>query len=240
MGRRPVVFRASALVALAILSSQLHAGGGSFSATGEGPIPDGVNSMGHLCGDDLNGTSPRVLSFLVSGMTENVEDVQVRVQLQHGWRGDLGLVLAAPNTGALEEGAGASFLLAKWIGSTSAYSCGSGNDFNGFYTFEDHWFWNPWWDANPITNPGDYRTTESGGAGQTDPAPATDMDAAFAGLTPAQTNGIWTLTITDYGPGVTGTAYSARLYINPIFRDDFEMRLTCRWSATVGSTSLCA
>ena len=56
-----------------------------------------------------------------------------------------------------------------------------------------------------------YRTTGAGGAGQTDPAPVTNMTAAFAGV--ANPTGTWTLRMEDGCAGDTGSISAATLTV---------------------------
>ncbi len=170
-----------------------------------GAIPDG--GIVTECGSD--GT-PLDVTFTVSGVTGPLTNVEVGMTLnpEHTYRGDLGAVLIAPN--------GTSFTLFKYIGSTVDAGCGSSNHFAGPYNLKDSATGiNIWTDFSPLdtstTPAGDYRTTASGGAGQTNPAPVTNLTAAFSGLTTAQINGTWKLRMTDGGLGDTGTMSAATL-----------------------------
>jgi len=60
---------------------------------------------------------------------------------------------------------------------------------------------------------GNYFTTPVGGAGVVNPPPSTALNAAFAGLTPAQINGTWTLSFTDSGFGDTGSVSATQMVI---------------------------
>jgi hypothetical protein len=74
-----------------------------------------------------------------------------------------------------------------------------------------------WWSAAaaagasvPIPS-GSYRTSQRGGAGST--GAVTSLDTTFAGLTPAQANGTWTLRFTDGCFGDTGGVGAATIRI---------------------------
>lgn len=56
-----------------------------------------------------------------------------------------------------------------------------------------------------------YDMSNAGGAGQTNPAPVTNLTAAFAGLTSGQINGTWTLSIRDGAAIDTGSVTAASL-----------------------------
>jgi len=121
--------------------------------------------------------------------------------------GDIIATLIAPN--------GASHILFGVTGSTTATGIGDSSDLGGTYVFSDSAPTPPsggWWQesnvqgATSVMTSGTYRTTAQGGAGQTNPAPATTMNASFTGVTNA--NGTWTLRLTD-GCGLDTGAISA-------------------------------
>ena len=164
-----------------------------------GAIPDG--GIATTCGSD--GT-PLDVTFTVTGISTAPSNVEVGMTFSpiHTWRGDLTATLIAPN--------GTSFILYRYIGSTTAAGCGSGNDFGGPFNFKDSAAGtNIWSDLVVPTTPGDYRTTAAGGAGQVNPAPVTNLTAAFAAI--PTSNGTWTLRMTDGGLGDTGSVSAATL-----------------------------
>src|SRR5436190_1858487 len=183
-------------------SPSATAGGGlTFAGTGTGAIADGTG------GAQTCNAAPRVINFAVSGVTSNLTAASVNMTLTHTFVGDLNVVLAAP-------GGAPSLIIYKFTGATTATSFGFASDLVGTapYNFADSASTN-WWTAaavNPVAT-GNYRTTQSGGAGQVIPAPVTSLNTTFGGLTPAQANGTWTLTFLDCGAGDTGSVTAANL-----------------------------
>ncbi len=167
-----------------------------------GAIPDG--GITATCGSD---GANKDITFTVSGIPTAPANVAISMTFLpiHTWRADLGAVLIAPN--------GTQFILYKYIGAITAGSCGGtrgGNDFAGPYNFKDSAVGtNIWSEAGNPTTSGDYRTTAAGGAGQVDPAPVTNLTAAFSGI--PTSNGTWTLRMTDGGLGDTGSVSAATL-----------------------------
>lgn len=112
-----------------------------------------------------------------------------------------------------------SFVTASRIGVTTAGSYGDSSNFSGAYNFTDAATGTNIWTiaaglgANANIGAGNYRTTAAGGTGQTNPAPVTNLTAAFAGLTSAQINGTWTLSIRDGAAADTGTVTAASLVL---------------------------
>jgi subtilisin-like proprotein convertase family protein len=176
----------------------------TFPGTGVGAIPDGLSGTPPQFG------APLVINFAVSGVSANVTDVSASITLTHTWVGDVDMVLRAP-------GGTPSLVLVSRIGVTTATSFGSANDYSGTYTFTDTAAGANIWTAaasNPVP-PGSYRTTAPGQAGQTNPPPVTSLNTTFGGLTPAQANGTWTLSIRDAASADTGTVTAASLTVNP-------------------------
>lgn len=112
-----------------------------------------------------------------------------------------------------------SFVIVSRLGVTAAGGFGDSSDYCGTYNFTDTASGTNIWTVAAglgtlgIINPGSYRTTAAGGAGQTNPAPVTNLTAAFASLTTAQVNGTWTLTLRDAAAYDTGTVTSANLVL---------------------------
>lgn len=186
-----------------------------FPGTGTGEIPDG----GPNAPPDYG--TPLVVSFAVSGITGTLTSVRVEFTGTHSYVGDVDVVLAAP-------GGSPSIPVVSRIGVTLAGSFGDSSNYGGTYSFVDTAgsaavdnIWskalgtngNPACTTDCIVPAGSYRTTAPGQAGQTSPAPVTNLTAAFAGLTPAQANGTWTLTFRDAGAVDTGTVTAANLEI---------------------------
>lgn len=175
-----------------------------FPGTGVGAIPDG-----------LTGTPPqygasRVINFTVAGETAPIGTVSANVTLTHTWVGDIDMVLRSP-------GGTASHILVSRIGVQTAGGFGDSSNYSGLYRFFDVSALNIWTVATTgcadtcNVTPNTYRTTAPGQTGQTNPPPVTNLTAPFAGLTTAQINGIWTLTLRDGAASDTGTVTAANL-----------------------------
>ena len=137
--------------------------------------------------------------------------------------------------------------LVSRIGVVTATGFGDSSNYAGTYSFTDTAVGQNIWTAATTAGPpacgdacnvrpGVYRTTAPGMAGQTNPAPVTSLSAIFAGLTPAATNGTWTLVIRDGASGDLGTVTAANLFINIpldlIFTDGFESANMAAWTAS--------
>lgn len=180
-----------ASIALAVPSAAFAA---SFAGTGAGPIPDNAPAAG------------LVMSFNVTGAAAPAS-VGIGITLTHSWVGDVTMTLAAPG------GAPSASIVAQ-IGRTGGAGFGDSSNFAGTYAFFDSHPGDIWaaalaapTSADPVP-PGNYFPSGVGAA------TATPVNAVFAGLTPAQTNGTWTLTVSDSAPGDLGTVTSATLFIN--------------------------
>jgi hypothetical protein len=178
----------------------------TFNGIGVGAIPDGGRGTLPQYG------APLVISFAVSGITGPVASVSTGVTLTHTAAGDLDMVLTSP-------GGVVSFVTASRIGATTASGAGDNSNFGGTYNFTDSAAGTNIWTVaaglgnNAAIGGGDYRTTGAGGAGQSNPAPFTGLTAAFAGLSNAEINGTWTLTIRDASAKDTGTVTTASLVL---------------------------
>jgi subtilisin-like proprotein convertase family protein len=153
-----------------------------------------------------------VTTFVVGGLTQNVASVSLDVTLTHTFVGDVDMVLAAP-------GGAPALAIVSRIGVTVAGGFGDDSNYGGAYVFSDGASGTDIWtvatnvacdDTCPVT-PGTYRTTAGGMAGQTNPPPLTSLSATFGGLTPAQANGTWTLTIRDAAANNSGALTAASL-----------------------------
>ncbi len=174
-----------------------------------GAIPDGT-----ACGPTPG--TPKNVTFTTSGLSGNVSTVAVSMTIgtpSHTWMGDVIATLIAPN--------GASHTIFGQTGATTATGLGDSSDLGGTYMFSDTAAAPPsggWWQEATVRlgteamTAGSYRTTAQGGAGQTNPAPPTTMNASFTGV--ANANGTWTLRFTDGCNGDTGNITAANLTVN--------------------------
>ncbi|MGH9243492.1 MAG: BACON domain-containing protein, partial [Acidimicrobiales bacterium] len=174
-----------------------------------GPIPDSP-------GGCQEPGAPRDVTFAVSGLpTGTLADVQVAVTAEHTWVGDLVATLIAPDGTTM-------FDLFGYTGAIDDVSAGDSTNLGASYTFSDGADAPPsggWWqeaaahETDGIMSAGTYRTTQRGGAGTPNPAPATELTAAFAGVT--DPNGTWTLRVTDGCGFDTGQVTAATLTLTP-------------------------
>lgn len=176
----------------------------TFTGTGTGAIPDGGSGTPPSYG------AARVISFVVSAITGPLTSVASSITLTHSYVGDIDMILRSPS-GLV------SFVTVSRIGVTTSGSYGDSSNYSGTYTFTDAAAGtNIWTVASGLGDTGNiaagsYRTTGAGAAGQTNPAPITNLTAAFAGLTSGQINGTWTLSIRDGAAVDTGTVTAASL-----------------------------
>ena len=195
------------VLVLVLGGTVLIAGATSFPGVGGGAIPDGGPGCGVPAATTLD------LTFTVSGEPAGAPTgVGVEMDITHSWVGDVTATLVAPDGTT-------SIPMFGNTGSTTATGCGDSSNLGAIYGFYDA---TPnatnWWDeataqgGADIMTADNYRATEPGGAGQVNPAPFADIDAAFAGL--ADPNGVWTLRVNDSGGGDTGSVASARLFLD--------------------------
>ena len=185
----------------------------SFPGTNTGPIPDN---------DPVTG---RVVSFAVSGIAGPVSSVEVSVDLTHTWAGDVTATLVAPNGVA-------RLMLVGRPGAGRANNSGDSSDFGGTYVFND--LGRP--DLLPalqaiaaqvVLPSGTFRTISRGVPGRSIAGGCpTSLRGVFAGLTPAEANGTWTLVVTDSFSGDTGSVGTTTLTLDSlgpnIFANGFE------------------
>lgn len=169
-----------------------------FTGSGTGAIPDGDPGGGW-------GTLLAV-QFNVSGLTRNIEGVAITLELDHAWAGDVGASLVAP-------GGVAGIALFERLQSSVGNPAGSGMQFDGQYSFGDGATGDLWQTASQTGTipPGNYRSSQPGpgsGAGT-----ITSMNAVFAGLTPVEANGTWTLFVGDFWETDTGSVTFAQIAI---------------------------
>ncbi|MBK9155808.1 MAG: VCBS repeat-containing protein [Chloracidobacterium sp.] len=173
-----------------------------FPGTGAGAIPDGFAGTPPQYGPAL------IISFNVSGITAPISAISVDATVQHTWVGDVEMILTAPNGTA-------SLITVSRIGATTEVPFGYSSEYDGTYAFSDTATGPNIWTAaqdSPVP-PGVYRTTAGGGPGQTDPPPVTSLMTAFGGLSSAQANGTWTLSLRDAAEQDTGFVSAANLNI---------------------------
>jgi hypothetical protein len=183
----------------------------SFPGVNLGGVADGTSP----CWNPGTGAA-RDVTFNVAGLSGAPTNVSLNMTWgspNHTFVGDITSVLIAPN--------GASHTLFGHTLATTATAFGDSSDLGAIYTFSDNAPAPPnggWWQAATAAGAaalmptGTYRTTNSGGAGATNPMPATNMSAAFTGV--ANPNGTWTLRITDSCAGDTGAVTAANLTID--------------------------
>nr|MBP9109766.1 M36 family metallopeptidase [Pyrinomonadaceae bacterium] len=178
----------------------------SVAGTGTGAIPDGLTGTPPQFG------TPQVISFNVAGVTAPLTNITNSITLTHTWSGDVDMVLTSP-------GGVASLVTVSRIGVTTAGSFGDSSNYSGAYVFSDAAASTNIWTLATAGGCGDlcniaadtYRTTGAGQTGQTNPPPVTSLMTAFSGLSTAQLNGTWTLTIRDAANVDTGTTTAANL-----------------------------
>ncbi len=184
-----------------------------YIGTGVGAIPDGVAACGTMP------ASVRTVSFNVSGEASILRDLNINLQLSHTWLGDVSAKLIAPDATEL--------ILFSRTGAVSATDCGDGSILQGDYIFGDTATSNWWIEANGVINgvaiPSNlsYRTSEAGGAGQTNPAPLTSLIDTFKNVN--NIDGVWQLELSDWASGDEGSINSASLFLDTaIFYNGFE------------------
>lgn len=205
----------TAAAATLLLMLSTTAGAVNFAGANTGDIPD-APAGAPACGVANETGTPRLVTFNVSGLTANIQTVGLTLDIQHPYRGDLVVKLLPPGGTPVK-------VIFAHTQTTAADGCGSPFPVDGLYRFYDNApYRNDWttnytngdfWASTQIpTKPGDYRASQAGGdqnGGFTVP-----MSTGFTGLTPAQANGTWTLSVLDAGDGETGTVRAATLYIN--------------------------
>jgi subtilisin-like proprotein convertase family protein len=182
----------SALIALLL---SLTCAAQSYPGSNLGPIPDG------LAGGAARFGPPRDVYFDV-GQLRTVADVSVSFTGSHSYVGDMRVTLIGPN--------GNSHVLFARTGATTTSGFGFGSDLSGTYTFTDNPAVGNWWiaAANDPIPAGAYRTTVSGGAGVSNPAPVTSLSSAFLNTL---ATGRWILRFEDGTELDTGTITAANL-----------------------------
>ena len=181
-----------------------------FAGSGLGAIPDN-----NVVGIPIN--------FSVSGITPAVGSVRLRLGISHVYAGDVVATLRSPG------GVSSLIILGRvglGIGQTSP-TFGAAADFSGVYEFADDASLDLWSVAAATTTipPGKYRTSGLGIGSTRHGGCTTSLAGAFNGLTGAQANGLWTLTVADRQGGDIGSVTSALLSVSPapdIFSTGFD------------------
>lgn len=177
---RSLITAAAALAACGALQAQTFSTTTTLPAT----VPDAVNGC-------ITQAAPLDLTIPVSGLS-------VQIGLSVANAGDLVIDLIAP-------GGTSSMPLVGRIGANGSLSPGDFSDLSGTYRFVDPsapgaasiWAAAAAAADDAVISPGTYYTSEVGGAVSSSGV-GTPLNATFAGLTPTQINGNWTLRIVDY------------------------------------------
>lgn len=190
-----------------------------FPGANVGSITDGGVACAPTYGTPLN------VTFAVTGIVGSPTAVSVDVTMTHTFIGDLDVQLIAPN--------GANMVLFSRVGAITASGFGDSSELGGTYGFSDNAVADNIWTIATAGTCGDtcivgadtYRTTQAGGAGTANPAPVTNLSAAFAALMNA--NGTWTLRLRDGCQQDTGAVTAANLTIvgddDTIFANGFDL-----------------
>lgn len=222
MRSMPVPRAAGPMLRLALLAAVLlpvAAPAIDVVGTGTGAIPD-------------NNPAGLTISFNLAGMTSPVTSVELLVDIDHSFTGDLTALLRSP-------GGVAQLVVFSRIGLQPGANFGAPANLAGAYRFADDAPGDLRAVAAPLASaavvpPGRYRTSTGGVAGTLRGGCSTWLSGAFGGLTPAQSNGTWTLIVADRASGDTGTLNAAVLSVrgsqDDLFGDDFDpwVRGTCQ------------
>ena len=171
---------------------------------------------------------PLDMQQLISG---NIEDLDIAITMSHTWIGDVEMVLESP------DGLAQLVLFAR-TGVNRFNEFGGNSILFGTYSFNDHGELD-WWQGSlqaigSILPSGGYRTSTRGNDYSANGGCNTLLNGAFAGLTPEQANGIWTLKVSDHVNGDLGVIEKVELIIRQgpvlpsdiIFKSDFEFKST--------------
>jgi subtilisin-like proprotein convertase family protein len=194
------------------LSLPQHSSAAAFTGSGTGNIPDSFDDGPAVYTGEL------VVSFDVTGVTNNIQSLWLAVTLRHQWVGDLDVFLTSP--------AGTNFTIFSRVGaSVTNEFFGDNAQLDGTYTFFDYAtntlpiiadsLEDPDNALESSTNfiPAGYFLPSAAGPGPQSPTTFA-ANSGFIGLTPAQANGTWTLTFRDGSAGDTGVVSTATLYLN--------------------------
>ncbi|MEO7062655.1 MAG: hypothetical protein ABI082_02625 [Dokdonella sp.] len=204
-----------------------------FAGAGVGTIPD-------------NNPAGINITFSVSGFTQPLAQLRLRLGLNHSFAGDLRATLISP-------GGTAQLVIFSRLGIRATSSIGTSAHFSGTYVFDDNG--TDLWAASVAAAPpvfnisqNQYRPSTAGITNVEAPRNdhggcSTSFSGAFGGLAATDTNGTWTLNIADLSGGDTGSVSSAQLGIldssDALFRSSFEPATlgTCKlaWLDLTGS-----
>lgn len=158
-----------------------HQAQGSFPYIIPDNVPAGVNIPIDLTGEFIG----------------NITSLEIILDIEHTFAQDISATLYAP------DGLAHLVLLSR---------IDSAADMDGLYTFSDQATKDIWEVGRTgLLPPDHYRTSTAGFVSSTGyynnrhGGCTTRMSGAFGGLTPAQSNGIWTLNISDNQEGITGS-----------------------------------
>lgn len=216
---------------LCLLSATGTLNAAEFAGAGLGSIPDNTPA-------GIN------VTFSVSGFTQPLSQLRLRLGLSHSFVGDLRATLMSPNGTA-------QLVVFSRVGYAPNSAGGTASKLSGTYLFDDAGtdLWAAAASALGSTiSQTTYRPSTAGIAGAaTTPNDhggcSTSFSSAFGGLAAADTNGTWTLNIADLSAGDIGAISSAVLGIldsrDALFRSSFEpARIgTCKlaWLDLTGS-----
>lgn len=187
---------------------RVNAPSATFPGTGVGEIPDG----GAGCPQP---GAPLTIAYEVTGLTGAPTGISCSITFgspDHTYIGDISATLYAPD--------GTAHILFERTGAIATTAFGDNTNLGATYVFSDTAPAQPsggWWQeatvraSAEIMTAGTYRTTAPGSETQTNPAPFTNFDAAFAGVT--DPNGTWSLVVTDGCSADTGAITASSLTI---------------------------
>lgn len=225
-----LAFGCAALLSLMATTENLHAA--DFAGGGLGSIPD-------------NNPAGINITFNVSGFTQPLSQIRLRLGLSHTYVGDLRATLVSPSGTA-------RLVVFSRLGYRANSTMGVSSNLSGTYRFDDAggdlWTTIAPLNTNGVVPSGAYRPSTAGitsaeGVRNNHGGCSTSFAGAFGGLTPTDTNGIWTLNIADVNSGDTGSVSSAMLSLldgsDALYQSGFEPAAlgTCKlaWLDLTGS-----
>ncbi len=175
--------------------------------------------------DDSNGLT---IDLDLNGLfNENILNLEIALDINHNAIGDLSIEIIAPNNIAH-----LAIMSRTGMTSTGLSTFGAESRLVGVYHFSDLAGEDLWQSAlgvanGELINPNRYRTSTKGNNFSQYGGCTTRLNGAFAGLTPTQSNGIWTLKISDNANAITGFINSVEIITRQeisevIFSDGFE------------------
>lgn len=186
-----------------------------FTGAGGGAIAD-------------NSSVATAVTFDASGLTGRVRSIRIGVDLQHSYVGDLTVQLTSPNGLARLK-------LFGRVGARFGIAGTDSSNLSGLYVFSDTADVDFWAAAAAVTNPeviapnAHFRTSVAGVPGRgLGGGCSSHLNLAFGGLSAAQANGTWVVTVTDSAAGdvgtVTATSSALQFFMEEpaLFYDGFE------------------